>query len=116
MKVIEFYETIEADYYEVFERMLRREELISKFLKKYTTDMTFSKLEDAMNTGSVQDIFKAAHSLKGVVANLGLKPLVDEVGNLVEITRTGESDGISKIFENIRSKHFDIIKLIETLD
>ncbi len=116
MKAVEFYEKIDADYDEVLERMLNKEEIVCKFLKKYLEDSTFFQLEEKVQIGQTEEIFKAAHSLNGVAANLGFKPLVVPVRKLVEITRKGQNSGVNEIFQDIKDVHLDIIKLIETVE
>ncbi len=116
MKTAEFYEKINGNYREVLERLLNKEELVQRFLKKYLTDSSFQRLEEAVESGDVEAIFRAAHTLKGVVSNLGLTPLYDATHVLVEITRSGRSDGIAETFERIAAAHHDITELIHTVN
>ncbi len=116
MKISEFYERINGDYKDVMERLLNREELVHRFLKKYVSDPAFSRLEEAVATGDVEEIFRASHTLKGVVSNLGLKPIADTTHVLVEITRAGKSEGITESFAAISKAYHDTIALIEAVD
>lgn len=75
MTAKEFYETIGQNYEEVLERLAGSEALVLRFLKKFSTDKTFSELEKAMEARDIEMIFRQSHTLKGVAANLGLKPL-----------------------------------------
>ncbi len=118
MTVTEFYKAINADYSEVLERMLGREALVLKFLKKFSTDPSFSRLEDAVKGGNVEEIFRASHTLKGVVSNLGLRPIMESTHILVELTRAGESVGAEaeNIFADISKAYNEVITLIETVE
>ncbi len=116
MNVTDFYQVINADYRDVLDRMLGREELVLKFLKKYCSDSSFIKLETAMAGGNVEEIFKAAHTLKGVVSNLGLRPITESTDVLVELTRAGKSDGINEAFEKIKAAYHETIALIEKVE
>ncbi len=116
MTIAEFYENINGDYNAVMERMLNKEELIHRFLKKFLTDPTFSRLEETMATNDAKLIFSEAHALKGVVSNLGLKPLCDTVILLVETTRSGETDGTDEMFELLRLTYIETVALIEKID
>lgn len=100
MTAKEFYETIGQNYEEVLERLAGSEALVLRFLKKFSTDKTFSELEKAMEARDIEMIFRQSHTLKGVAANLGLKPLFEHTQVLVEITRHGSSEGIDEAFEN----------------
>ncbi len=116
MVITDFYKAIGADYSEVLERMLNKEELVYRFLKKFVDDPTYSKLEEVINTGDGETIFRVAHTLKGVVSNLELTPLTKTVSSLVEITRTGKNDGIDETFEKIKEEYNKIISLIKEIE
>ncbi len=116
MKIAEFYEKINANYNEVLDRMLGREALVIKFLTKYSTDPSFSRLEEAVNGGNVEEIFRASHTLKGVSSNLGLKPITDSTHILVELTRAGKSEGIDALFADISKAYHDVLAMIETIE
>ena len=107
MTAKEFYETIGQNYEEVLERLAGSEALVLRFLKKFSTDKTFSELEM---------IFRQSHTLKGVAANLGLKPLFEHTQVLVEITRHGGSEGIDEAFEKIKKDYEEIIRLIAEVE
>lgn len=83
MTAKEFYETIGQNYEEVLERLAGSEALVLRFLKKFSTDKTFSELEKAMEARDIEMIFRQSHTLKGVAANLGLKPLFEHTQVLV---------------------------------
>ena len=113
MTAKEFYETIGQNYEEVLERLAGSEALVLRFLKKFSTDKTFSELEKAMEARDIEMIFRQSHTLKGVAANLGLKPLFEV---LVEITRHGGSEGIDEAFEKIKKDYEEIIRLIAEVE
>ena len=66
MTAKEFYETIGQNYEEVLERLAGSEALVLRFLKKFSTDKTFSELEKAMEARDIEMIFRQSHTLKGV--------------------------------------------------
>ncbi len=117
MKLSEFYAQIGADYATMLERMLYNESLVYKFLQRFLTDKTFYNLESVVASGSVDDVFRAAHTLKGVTANLELAPLLESVSELVEHTRKGGNcELIPEMFERIKSDYNLIISLIKEID
>ena len=71
MTVKECYECLGADYEDVSCR-LRSEERILKFLKMVLKDTSFKDLCDAMEEQDYEKAFRAVHTLKGVLLNLGL--------------------------------------------
>ena len=116
MTAKEFYETIGQSYEEVLERLAGSEALVLRFLKKFSTDKTFGALEEAMKSGDVELIFRQAHTLKGVAANLGLKPLFEHTQVLVEITRHGGTEGIQEAFAKIKADYEEMIRLIAQVE
>lgn len=117
MKLHEFYSQIGANYANVLERVLNKEELIYKFLKRFLGDKSFYNLDTAVAGGTVHEIFLAAHTLKGVAANLELAPLFESVSELVELTRNGESsDLIPETFERVKADYNLVISLINEID
>ena len=116
MTAKEFYETIGQNYEEVLERLAGSEELVLKFLKKFSTDKTYAALEEAMAAGEAEMIFRQAHTLKGVAANLGLKPLFEDTCVLVELTRNGGTEGIGEAFEKIKADYQETIRLIAEVE
>lgn len=46
-----------------------------RFLRLFPLDDSFPRLSEALGRGDVQTAFRAAHTLKGVAANLGLERL-----------------------------------------
>ena len=116
MTAKEFYETIGQNYEEVLERLAGSEALVLKFLKKFSTDKTYAALEEAMAAGEAELIFRQAHTLKRVAANLGLKPLFEDTCVLVEITRNGGTEGIRDAFEKIKADYQETIRLIAEVE
>ncbi len=116
MKVQEFYENLGQDYNEMLDRMIGKEELLLKFVRKYPNDPSFAAFEAAIASDNAEQVFRAAHTLKGVAANLGLKPIVDIITPLVESTRKGNLNGVAEEFEKISKAHYEILALIETIE
>lgn len=48
---------------------------VERFLRMFAGDDTFAMLEAAMSAGDARRAFRAAHTLKGLAANLGLVQL-----------------------------------------
>ena len=59
------------------ERMLNDEEFYMECLQQTADDAEFEKLGEVLARRDVQASFDAAHTLKGVLANMGLTPLYD---------------------------------------
>ena len=76
------------------ERMLDDEEFYLECLSMLMEDEGFDALSAALEQGDVSTAFDRAHALKGVLANLGLTPLFEQVEKIVEPLRAGIMDGL----------------------
>lgn len=72
------------------ERFVQDEELYADCLFGFIQDNEFSLLEQAMAKQDYAAAMDYAHSLKGVVGNLGLEPLFRVVCDLVEALRRND--------------------------
>ena len=51
------------------------EPMASRFIRRFASDGSYDALTAALRAGQGQEAFRAAHTLKGVAANLGLERL-----------------------------------------
>lgn len=86
MTVQECYEAFGGDYQEVVSR-LRTDERIAKFLLRVVDDGSYQLLIDSIASGNVDEAFRAAHTLKGVCANLSITRFGNSSSALTEILR-----------------------------
>lgn len=68
----------------VLQRFMGSESLAEKFLKRFSSDATFSQLSGCIEAGDCDGAFRAAHTLKGVAGNLGMTALFDCVSEMTE--------------------------------
>ena len=71
MELKEVYEKLGGDYDDVVRRLMG-EKLVRKFLLKFLDDKSYADLERTLSEGDYKEAFRAAHTLKGVAANMGL--------------------------------------------
>ncbi|MDD2956334.1 MAG: Hpt domain-containing protein [Oscillospiraceae bacterium] len=74
------------------ERMADDEEFYIECLQEVAQDPCFAQLRQTLQDGDVQGAFDAAHTLKGVLANVGLTPMYDKIVEIVEPLRAGRTD------------------------
>ena len=86
MTIQECYQKLGGDFAQV-EKRLPSVSLIKKFITKFLDDKSFHELCHAMQSGQPVEAFRAAHTLKGVSANLGFDRLLASAGNLTELLR-----------------------------
>ena len=90
MTVKECYEQMGGNYDDVMSR-LRTDERVIKFLGKVVSDTSFELLTESLKNHSMDEAFRAAHTLKGVSMNLSLTKLYGVADKLTEALR-GRSD------------------------
>lgn len=86
MTIEQCYEQLHGDYAQVIQR-LPSPALVERFIGKFLDDGSFSELTSAMAVGQTEAAFRAAHTLKGVSANLGFEQLRQSASTLTEFLR-----------------------------
>ena len=105
MTIEECYHRMHADYEDVLRRM-GKVERVERFLLKLPQDNSFAALCDAMAQRNAKDAFRAAHSLKGICANLGLSGLYRSSSVLSDALR-GEiwEESCVPLFEQVKAEY-----------
>lgn len=86
MTIEQCYEQLHGNYAQVIQR-LPSPALVERFIGKFLDDGSFSELTSAMAAGQTEASFRAAHTLKGVSANLGFEQLRQSSSALTEFLR-----------------------------
>lgn len=114
MTVIECYEKIGGDYENAMSRF-KNEALIKRFLPMFLSDPSFNELTAALEKGNAVTAFRAAHTLKGVTANLSLAKLNSVSVEITEILRAEELLRAKEYFPNVKEAYDTAFKAIEQL-
>ena len=86
MTLEECYRAVGGDLAQV-QRRLPSMALIERFVAKFLSDDSYVQLCRAMEAGQREEAFRAAHTLKGVCANLGFDRLQASASQLTEALR-----------------------------
>ena len=86
----EIFEVYGANYNSTMARFMGKEAMYLKFLDMLFKDDNLEKLGTALEQQDYEAAFAAAHTLKGVVGNMGLTPLFNAVCAIVESLRKRE--------------------------
>lgn len=99
----EIFEEYGADYESTMARFMNGESSYLRFLDMLFRDDSMDNLGKTLEANDLTGAFAAAHTLKGVAANMGLTPLYNAVGAIVEHLRLGEArDDYPKFYEDIK--------------
>ena len=85
-----------ADVEGTLHRFMNNDALFLKFILKFKDDQNYAILKKHLDEKNYEEAFKAAHTLKGVSANLGLNPIFDRASAVTELLRgkdASEVDG-----------------------
>ena len=103
MELQELKNRINIDIEGSLTRFANMEKMYIKFLKKFREDETFEKLSKAVEEKDRRETEQAAHTLKGVCANLGLEDLRAVFDQIVQAVRSGETQRIPALYEKAKA-------------
>lgn len=84
------------------ERFMGDLNLYDSCLKAVVVDKAFAGLGEALKNNDIEGAFDQAHTLKGVLANMGLTPMYDIVVKIVEPLRAGAAcAGVLAYYEEL---------------
>lgn len=117
MTVIEFYTSIGVEFSDV-KRRLGSEKIAQKFLKRIPDDPTYGMLKEAVAKKDKEEIFRGAHTLKGVALNLSVEPLAEAASDMTEMVRGDHTDveGAIKKFAEVTAIYEDVVAKIAEID
>ena len=112
MNIRECYDTIGADFEDVLGR-LGSESLIQRFALKFIDDGSYNELTEAITEKNAE---KAAHTLKGICLNLGLKNLYTVSSDLTEKLRGRELDGYEALYEKVSEQYKITVNALKSVE
>lgn len=111
----ESFEAYGADYRTTMERFMGNENMYLRLLDMLFQDENMNKLGNALKAEDMTAAFEAAHTLKGVVGNLGLTPLYEAVCAIVEPLRFRKACNYAAMYQDIKSEFEKVDVLRENL-
>ena len=103
-----------ANVEEGITRCVNNEAFYLRMVQKALGDRSgLDALEAALQAGDQKAGFEAAHSLKGVFANLALTPLFQPASDLTEILRGTREGDAAALFSQVKEKFDELQKLAE---
>lgn len=100
-----------ANVQEGLERCLNDEGFYLEMVRMALDEEGFKRLSDAIEAGDKKSAFEAAHALKGVLANVALTPLYEQVSEVTELLRARKDADYPAFLEQILRKRDDLIAI-----
>ncbi|MBR2875713.1 MAG: Hpt domain-containing protein [Clostridia bacterium] len=94
----------ECDVEGALARFLDDEDLYEQFYGELLKDPAFENLGEAIEQGKTYEAFEYAHTLKGIIGNMGLTPLFETVCDIVEPLRINSLDGVKEKYAELISQ------------
>ena len=115
MTIEQCYQVMGGNYTEVCGR-LPSQRLVEKFVRKFLDDQSYAELTAAMAAGDHDAAFRAAHTLKGLAANLGLVQLWQAASALTEALRGSDMQRASALYPETAAAYREACAAIGELD
>ena len=101
MITIEVLRNAGADVESGLSRCLGKEDLYLKLVNMGLCDAKFEELGPALEAGDLDKAFELCHALKGVIGNLAITPLYDDLSAMTEKLRGREAADYSVMYSDI---------------
>lgn len=115
MTLKECYTLLEGDYTEVMDR-LKKEEMVTHFLKLFAAEDFFTKLKAAIAAGDMQAAFRIVHSLKGNCMSLGFTQLQKIAETMTGPLRDNQLDEVVSLLTPLEKEYGRTVTIIGQLD
>lgn len=109
------------DYEGTLHRFMNKQEMMVRFLKKFPDDTNYSQLIESIEKRDYGTAFRCAHTLKGVVANLGIESIYGHVSQITELLRDKKEYEVDqqRLTEEImllKGKYVEVCTVIQRID
>ena len=112
MTLNECYQRMHGNYEEAKSR-LSIDPMIEHFLNRFLEDTTMASLREAVAAGNIPDSFRAAHTLKGVSANLAFTELQAAASQLTEQLRPQTAPGAPDLVQKVEEAYALVVDSIK---
>lgn len=115
MELREFFVRVGGDYEQVILR-LPTADMVKRFVLKFAKDPSYADLKNALETADLATAFRAAHTLKGTAANLGLDALGAAASALTEQLRNAAELPAAEYVAAVDEAYAVVIRSISELE
>ena len=113
MITIDALQAFGADIKQGLTRCMNNETFYLRLVSKAIHDANFEKLDAAVRSGDLKAAFEAAHALKGVMGNLALTPLYNQISEMTDLLRGNENADYTALLGVFLAKRDELLALCE---
>lgn len=103
------------NYDEGLNRFMQKEETYLKYLRRIGEDRNMSVLRKKIEENDVEGAFAAAHTIKGVCANLSIDGINAVLNPMVEILRAGSMENVEDMMEEVERVYSRVTEVISEI-
>lgn len=112
---IKMLEDANIEWTSTLPKLLGKEDIYIKYLKRLLSNKYFDELTSALNNDKCAEAFELAHTLRGTVGSLGVRRMYDCIAEMTEDLRTSDIDAAKLRLAELtkaRDEAFDAITKI----
>lgn len=114
MTIQECYAAFGGDFQDVFNRLMKSERMVQKFVLKFLDDGSFDLLVNSMECKNYDDAFRAAHTIKGMCQNLSFTELERSSSELTEALRGGNCAPEAEVLlQQVKADYAKVVSAIQ---
>ena len=102
-----------ANVAEGLERCMDDDEFYLELIPDALDESYYKSIEEAAGLKDFKQGFEVAHSLKGILANLALTPILEPVSEITELFRAGSDVDYSKLIEKMWEQRNKLKNMME---
>ena len=87
--------------------------VLKRFALKFLNEKSYQNIKEYYAKQDIDEVFMAAHTLKGVCLNLGFDSVFEPSSQITEILRAGSFDGCEKYMPELDEKYNKLIGVLE---
>ena len=100
-----------CDWDGVMDRFLNDDEFYFECYEQVLNDTSFGQLREELKKHNISQAFEYAHTLKGLISNIGLTQLYDSIVGIVEPLRAGSDDGLLEKYDLLMQEREKYLEL-----
>ena len=93
-----------CDMKATLERFIDDKEFYRDCLLSVLSDSNFNMLGDLLKSHDIKGAFDCAHTIKGLIANMGIEELNNIIVRIVEPLRSGQDEGLIEVYNELMEK------------